>query len=144
MQDREPKYSEEYIQDILSDIYNVGSQKPLGYLPIDTLEDICGVKLAKAEEDLKMIGLKTLRLNRFQSRVADRGALYVYDHDTLAQLLSDNITTLNEYGWPHEPESFIRMLKISVPEKNKLYDLIADAYNDKTNIGRTDVDDPDM
>jgi hypothetical protein len=123
---------EQGIGELLDDLRKVGPEKPLGYLPISTLVKICRVNLGQMEEELKQRGLKTVVLGEEESEV-DGGALYAYDEQALSSLLENNRTTLQESGWPTEPEAFVQHLKVSAGHKTDLFDLIAEAFGDKTN-----------
>lgn len=143
MPEQEVKYHEVYIREILSDLKDVGPQKPLGYLPIDTLKDICGVDVEGFAETLRDKDLKTIVLSMKESRVGWNGALYAYHEDSLRKLLKEHEELLVKYGWPSEPEAFVRYLNNLAPPKTLLFDLVADAFNDKHNPGRTDVESED-
>lgn len=132
-----PKRNNEAEQEkikLLNDLYQVGPQKPLGYLPIDTLIDICKVNPEHLEQELQNKGLKTLKLNEKESNVAYHGALFTYDENALQKLLNEHHDVLEQAGWPSDSESFVRNLRIRVSNDNTpLFNLIADAFGDKKN-----------
>lgn len=137
-----PKKSEENEQEkikLLNDLYQVGPQKPLGYLPLDTLTDVCKVNPEKLEQELQSKGLKTIQLDENESRIAHKGALFAYDENALQQLLDKHCDILEKSGWPNTAEAFIRNLKIRVEAKTDLFDLIADAFGDKKNSQRKNI-----
>jgi hypothetical protein len=140
MPEKEQKYHEVYIREILSDLIDVGPEKPLGYLPIDTLKDVCEVDVEDFARTLRVKGLKTIMLNMEESNVGWNGALYAYHEDSLRNLLLEQRELLMQKRWPLDPEAFIRHLNNLAPSKTALFDLVADAFNDKYNTGRTDVE----
>ena len=125
----------ERIDKILSDLRQVGPEKPLGYLPIETLIKICKVSPESIEKELHEKGLKTLRLQDEETNVVG-GALYAYDENALQELLTTHQELLKKEGWPSENEPFIRHLIVHADRKTDLFNLIADAFNDRTNPGR--------
>ncbi|MBI2472946.1 hypothetical protein HYV70_00110 [Candidatus Uhrbacteria bacterium] len=132
------EYTKEMIDGLLDDLRKVGPEKPLGYLPIRTLNEF-GIRPEMLQEQLdRLDGVKTLMLSEEESRKAG-GALYAYHESSLKKFLEENRQILIEIQWPTDPEEFIRSLKNTVPEKTALFDLIADAFCDKTNPGRRDV-----
>lgn len=133
-----PKRNNEAEQEkikLLNDLYQVGPQKPLGYLPIDTLIDICKVNPEHFEQELQNKGLKTLKLNVEESRIAYHGALFAYDENALQKLLNEHQEILEKAGWPSDSEAFVRNLRIRVSNDDNapLFNLIADAFGDKKN-----------
>jgi hypothetical protein len=121
----------------LKDIFNVGPLKPLGYLPLDTITDICGRDPADVQKELRARGLKTLRLTMTESNIWS-GALYAWDESALHSHLQKNAATLAEAGWPVQTEAFVRHLRHLAPSGTKLFDLIADAFADRDNGWRSD------
>lgn len=62
------------------------------------------------------------------------GSLFAYDADGLDSLLKANSELLKSFGWPEDPDAFVRLVaKHNVPplsNEYKLYGLIADAFAD--------------
>jgi hypothetical protein len=125
----------ERIGKILSDLRQVGPQKPLGYLPIETLVKICKVSPESIEKELHEKGLKTLRLKDKETNIVG-GALYAYDEIALQELLTIHQELLEKEGWPSENEPFIKHLVVHADQKTDLFNLIADAFNDQSNPSR--------
>jgi len=120
---------------LLKDLYQVGPEKPLGYLPLDTLTDVCHVNPDELAQELRQKGLKTIKLNVEESRIAYHGALFAYDENALQQLLDDHRDILEKAGWPSDSEAFVDLLRIRVSNDDNapLFNLIADAFGDKKN-----------
>jgi hypothetical protein len=124
-------------QNHLDDLRKVGKEKPLGYLPIDTITKICNETIENIAKEAKIKGLSLKRFRREQTK---SGVLYVYDKKSLGELLQKNSSTLQEAGWPTDPSAFVwKVSSTTAPNKTKLFDVIADAFADYTNQGRTDV-----
>lgn len=128
---------------ILSDLFRVGVEKPLAYLPLRTVRDICGFEPAFMQGVLERDWhLNTALYSEAECHIAS-GALYVWHESSLKHLLDQNTATLTEAGWPQEPWEFVNCISSHIaPAGTKLFDLIADAYGDKTNPGRTDAPAP--
>jgi len=126
------------------DLQKVGKDKPLGYLPLDTIrglnhEDPLEVMRKAKEKDLYA---EILQNDGPDSLISGDGWLFVADLNALGELLEKNADILNEYGWSRDPKEFIKRITTSrglAFPKTKLFDLIADAYGDLNNPGRTNI-----
>lgn len=116
--------------DYMQDLWQVGPKKPLGYLPLDTIKHICDQDVEAVREACENRGLKTLLFSEDACTVRS-GALYVYDHDALDEMLSNNLTTLVRANWPTEPEAFIQGVATTFAEDSALYELVARTFADK-------------
>ena len=123
-----PSYSEEEKQKLLNDLRLVDKEKPLGYLPISTLREICGMEPQKMREELEAKGLVVVEFTQEEIGVGS-GALYAYDRDALHRVLESGRSTLEKNRWPTEPNEFVRHLKVFA-EDPKLYDLVMQAFAD--------------
>jgi len=115
------------------DLTRVGPDKPLGYLPLDTLDDPDGLKCM-----LESRGLEVLVLDEAASHVRS-GAMVAYDHRALGELLRAGSCVLENSGWPVDARAFaLYQMTHNAPFRTALYDLVADAYADYGNPYRTD------
>ena len=128
----------------LTEMRRIGPEKPMGFLPTLTLEILYEVDPEALKKELEGKGLKTLIINPDPQRPHTiGGALYAYDEQALGLLLEENKAILEEAGWPTETEAFVRQVEsVTAPSGTKLFDLIADAFDDKTNLGRSDLGAP--
>ncbi len=81
---------------------------------------------------------------RFQSYSGAGGGywLYAYHEPSLRALLLHWGDLLDFHGWPREPAAFVDRARAEmVPPGSALYGLVADAYGDRFNPGRSDVHD---
>lgn len=123
-----PPSKEEEVQELLNDLRLVGVTKPLGYLPISTLRDVCGVELQEMREELEAKGLVVMELTEQETNVGS-GALYTYDRDALSRVLESDRLILEKNGWPTEPDEFIRHLKFFAKDPD-LYKLVMQVFAD--------------
>lgn len=115
------------------DLKRVGPGKPLGYLPLGEVGD-----QDEARRMLEGRGLKVLVLNQMESGVYG-GAMVAYDRAALAHLLKSRSQVLRRSKWPTEPDEFVmHHMRHHAPFKTELFDLIADAYDDRDNPYRRD------
>jgi hypothetical protein len=130
---------------ILSNLFHVGAEKPLAYRPLRTIRDVCGIDLDHIQDELRNTWkLSTALYSDAECHVAG-GALYAWHEPSLKHLLDKNMDILKEAGWPAEPWEFVNCVSSrTVPVKTKLFDLVADAYGDRMNPGRTDIPAPDV
>ena len=112
-------------EELLSDLLKVGPDKPVGYLPLSTLESM-EVDIDNLSNELRKKGLVVKRLSTQESRVAS-GALYVYDREALRQLLYESRYILAMHEWPLDPDEFVLHLKVLAP-RGPLHDLISRAF----------------
>lgn len=127
------EYSEQQ-KEVMGDLLSVGQQKPLGWLPLDTLQN-AEVSPEQLAGELESKGLKTLILDQEEGGVRS-GALFVYDESALKSLIEVNLQTIQQAGWPTEPDAFVRNLKNQEKRFTPMFNVIADAFNDKANKGR--------
>jgi len=118
----------EKIEKILNNLRMVGEEKPLGYLPISTLREICGMEPQKMREELEAKGLAVIELTEEESRIGS-GALYAYDREALGRILESGRSILEKNQWPTEPDEFVRHLKVFA-ENPDLYNLVAHTFAD--------------
>ena len=130
----EQKDQVEYFDRFLGDIWQVGPEKPLGYLPMSMVNsykptlnpDYLIEKLR--ERGLKLVLIPVGNSNTF---------LYVYDQEALSNLLTQNKHILSEANWPSTPLEFVQKVSGKAVPQGPLFDLIADAFADYTNTGRS-------
>jgi len=129
-------FDEGLFGELLKDLSMVGPDKPIGYLPLNTLNKM-GINYEDAKIFFENRGLKTLMLDEEKSNVVN-GAFYVYDVEFLNRFLNreDNINILKKNNWPIDADEFIKHLNESAEPKSKLFDLIADAFADFKNLNR--------
>lgn len=119
-------------EEALSDLRGVGAGKPLGYLPRQRIEACQGVSTEELVAEAQARGLAWRQFEEEQCHIGS-GALYIWDRQALAALLSANITILAASGWSKDPDIFVEAVAtIPVPEPANpaLYELIGTAFAD--------------
>jgi hypothetical protein len=125
----------------LRDIFTVSAAKPVGFVQLGTVK----VNGRPVDEIVRELEAMDLRAMVFSERECQfyTGALYAFHETALQGVLDRHATTLAAAGWPVTAGDFIRHLASHwAPEKTPLYDAVADAFGDKTNPCRTDVEIP--
>ena len=114
----------------LSDLFRVGAQKPLGYLPLSTIRKK-GYDPARIRQTLEGAQqLQTLTVGRKESWI-NSGALFVWDDQALQNLLDKHQAVLKDAAWPTEAHAFVDRVSHIVVEQSSnepLYKLIANAF----------------
>ncbi len=117
----------------LNDLLDVGPKKPLGYLPLSTISDICNVNVDDVANYLVKKGIETRIWKEDFCRI-DGGVLYAYDSDSLQKLLNQNISVLYDAGWSTHVDGFvIQVVTKLAPHYSPIFDLIADSFADYDN-----------
>jgi hypothetical protein len=115
---------------IAHNLREVGSTKPIGYLPLDAVRRFLRAEpedVARVAEDR---GLSATILSKDECCIKS-GALYVYDSAALSQLLARNAVLLGETELPAEPESFVRAIAAHWFERDKpIMSLIRAAFGE--------------
>jgi len=122
----------------INDLRNVGPQKPLGYLPLTTIEADCGLRVDQVVTEMADKGLVTRTFKAGACNI-ESGALYVYHPAALKSVLHQHRKVLQEAGWPTDADGFVIAVatRIARPE-TVLYDAVADAFADHNNPNRND------
>lgn len=124
---------------LLRDIFAVSAAKPVGFVQLGTVK-MTGHPVEEIVRELEAMDLRTLLFDEKHCN-SYTGALYAFHEAALQAVLDRHADTLTAAGWPVTAEDFIRHLASHwAPEKTPLYDAVADAFGDKTNPCRTDVE----
>jgi hypothetical protein len=125
---------------IFSDLLYVGTKKPMGYLPLSSIEFYGG---QGAFTDL----IHWIHANNYHCRCYDQqfcsilsGALFVWDEIMLGEVLNKYKDILIESEIPIEPESFVNyIIKNTIHSEINLpaYIVIGYAFGDKRFAGKT-------
>lgn len=122
----------------MDDLLLVGERKTIGYLPLETIRNLCLCEPKTLQIVLNSMGLHTLMRRESKCRIGS-GALYAYHKEQLKAFLFERISVLEPQGWPVEPEAFVeKLMSCTAKSPSLLFDLIADAFGDSSNPGRTD------
>jgi len=138
-------------QKTMDDLLLVGSDKPIGYVPLSTIIE-CGYDPQSLAGELQAKGLSTYILSEEQTRVKVDGGVYstiggvlcAFHKAALEELLSlpQNQKILERAQWPKDVDGFARAVNTKiVPFATPLHDLIAEAFGHKKTKSSTVVQD---
>lgn len=108
----------------------VGPDKPVGYLPVETIESYVGKRLQDVMAYLQNKGLE-VKIFTGPEWPGFQGSLYVYDKAVLQKLLDENRQILSEAHWPTDADEFVANFKVQEKIGTPIYKLIAKAFGDK-------------
>lgn len=114
---------------IWSDIERIGPKKPMGYLPIVTLDKYCGKTPLDVQRFAAERGLQCRIFSEGDCRVGS-GAVYVWHAPALDALLDENQDTLLKNGWPLDADAFATRVAREHADEPALYRLIGVAFAD--------------
>lgn len=120
------------MKEYLTDLTRVGPDKPMGYLPCDTIERLCGTSVPSIANALRMRGLYVAIYAQSECRVGS-GAVYAADLEALGILLSSHARVLDAAGWSSSPREFLDSVAskgVGEDEDPDLYRLIGLAFAD--------------
>ena len=119
----------------LNHLLDIGPDKPMGYLPLNDIRNLCKVNYIELMNYLKQKGLEVKKWDRSFCSVGS-GALYAYDKNSLQNLLDHNFSILDDADWPRKADEFVVKVATTYANKPFLYDLVADAFGDYYNPGK--------
>lgn len=120
------------VKDLIDDLLMVGIAKPLGYLPCDTVTNICGCDIDALERLLRQRGLATIRLT--EGSMIGSGALYAWDEAQLGALLQRHATALNAAGLSTVCVTYVRQIDRQHYLSNPVYGIIAESYGEPSGV----------
>ena len=90
----------------LRDLSRVGPRKPVGYLPLYTIQDFAHLSQEIVAALATARGLSAAEFSPRECCIKS-GALYVYDPRALARLLRAHADVLEANGFPLDPDRFV-------------------------------------
>ncbi|HYD80398.1 MAG TPA: hypothetical protein VEC06_11360 [Paucimonas sp.] len=109
----------------LNDLFDVGTKKLMGYLPVSTIKNSCETDPDKLKEFIGKKGMETVYLGE-----KDEPFLYAYDASRLQKFLleQENAEVLKANDWPTDVHAFVKRVDAETATENKLYNLIHRAF----------------
>jgi hypothetical protein len=127
---RRPETSETERQVLLRGLTDVGPAKPIGYLPLHTIEEFVQLSPQAVAADANARGLATAEFGPAACCIKS-GALYVYDREALADLLRENVESIAVAGLPSDPDRFVaHIAAVWFDRDHPAYSLIARAFGE--------------
>src|SRR5882724_8366955 len=122
--------NEQTRQLVFGSLAAVGNAKPVGYLPLATLEKHLAMDVTAVADSFEKRGLKT-RVFLANECCFNSGALYVYDPSGLQNVLNAESDVLERNKWPISAELFVdRIAKFWIEESDPVYAVIQRAFGD--------------
>jgi hypothetical protein len=116
---------------ILDHLYGVGAQKPLGYLPINTVERHLGENIDDLKSVIREKGLE-FRVFLPDECCINSGAVYVFDSVALQDILDGDRPTLESGGWPCIAGEFVdHVAKFWLKQDHPIHQVIARAFGER-------------
>jgi hypothetical protein len=115
---------------LLRSLTEVGSTKPVGYLPLQTIKDFVKLSPGTIAADATKRGLVAAQYGPDTCCIKS-GALYVYDREALASLLQAQADAVSVAGLPHDPDRFVaHIAAVWYAEEHPAHRIIANAFGD--------------
>ena len=113
---------------LLRSLMAVGPSKPVGYLPLHTIEEFVQITPEAVVAALTAHGLATVQFGPTGCCIKS-GALYACHREALAALLQANADAIRAMGLPLDPEIFVAHIAAVWFENNHpAYPIIAKAF----------------
>jgi hypothetical protein len=113
---------------LLRSLTEVGSKKPVGYLPLHTIKDFVKLPPETIAADATARRLAAAQFGPDTCCIKS-GALYVYDREALAGLLQAQADAVSDAGLPHNADSFVaHIAAVWYAEDHAAYPIIAKAF----------------
>ncbi len=115
---------------LLRSLTTIGPSKPVGYLPLYTIEKFARLAPDTVAAAAAARGLATAQFDPSACCIKS-GALYAYHRDALATLLQANADAVRAAGLPLDPDHFVaRIAAVWFEENHPARPIIAAAFGD--------------
>lgn len=122
------------VEELLNDLYLVGVKKSLGYLPLDTIENICSVRVETVINYAKTNNLKSILYKQGECDIGS-GALYLFHEQMLIDVIRQHENVLRDAGVPTDScENYVAFISNNNVPFNlypAAYIAIAKSFNDE-------------
>jgi len=126
-----PTLSDEQRNTLLQSLMEVGVSKPIGYLPLYTIEKFLRLTPEALADAAAKLGLATVQFDVAACCIKS-GALYAYHRQALASLLHVNAPTVHATGLPLDPDEFVSHIATRwFDEQHPGYPVIIAAFGDE-------------
>ena len=129
---RRPEPSENDRQALLRSRTEVGPTKPVGYLPLYTIEEFVQLTPEAVAAAATARDLATAQFGPAACCIKS-GALYVYDRKALASLLEESADAIIAAGVPSDPDHFVaHIATVWFDKDHPAHPIIARAFGEST------------
>jgi hypothetical protein len=119
-----------HVSEILESHLKVGPQKPVSYLPINTIENVIGIAIPVYVSMIESSGNKSIVFKSDECCIKS-GAVYAYSERDLVDVLNINRERLSDHGWPADVDNFIRRIASEwLDEGSLLMPVVRAAFGD--------------
>jgi hypothetical protein len=127
---RRPEPNEDEEQALLRSLMDVGSCKPVGYLPLYTIQKFLNRTPEAVAAAAAARGLATVQFAPTACCIKS-GALFVYHREALAALLQARANSVRDAGLPLDPDIFVtHIAAVWFDQDHPAYPIIAAAFGD--------------
>jgi hypothetical protein len=120
--------SEDERNALLHSLTAVGPSKPVGYLPLYTIEEFVQLPPETVAAAVAARGLATAQFSPADSCIKS-GALYAYHRGALSALLQAKADAVSAAGLPMDPDDFVaRIAAVWFEENHPAHPIIAAAF----------------
>jgi hypothetical protein len=125
-----PEPREDERQTLLRSLTEVGPSKPVGYLPLHTIEDFVQLSPEAVAAAAAARGLAVAQFGPDTCCIKS-GAIYVYDRKALAKLLQAGADVISAAGLPLDPDLFVEHIAaVWFAADHPVRQIIATAFGD--------------
>lgn len=125
-----PEISEDERNALLRSLTEVGPSKPVGYLPLSTIENIARLDPGTVAAAARARGLATEQFGPSVCCIKS-GALYVFHREALAALLQADAEAVCAAGLPLDPDGFVaRIASVWFEQNHPARPIIAIAFGE--------------
>jgi hypothetical protein len=108
----------------------VGSERPVSYLPIKTIHEVLGLKISEYKALIEKGAAKSLALYP-EACCITSGAVYAYDHEGLKRIPDAQKKLLLDNGWTADPVQFITRIAAEwLDDENPVLPIVRRASGD--------------
>lgn len=123
-----PSFSPDDRKQLLEAHLNIGQQKAVSYLPINTIKNVLSLSVDEYVAMIEERGHKAIVLGPHECCIKS-GAVYAYSCQNLDHILYDNNQILMAYGWPTKSDDFIKKIAVAWQDGDSdLYQVIKRAF----------------
>ncbi len=110
---------------LLNDLLAVGPEKPVGSLPLETVEKLCRVDPRDVVAYLERAGISTVVGPTRRTKIL---VLTAYHRPTLQKMLDENRRILEDEGWPTDADGYAAYLQTHIGHREPLHTFIAHTF----------------
>ncbi len=121
-------------EEFMSDLYDVGTRKAVGYLPYDNIKIYGNDSVENVIAWCKTKNLRYRHFKQHEGTTGAGGAFYVYDYEMLNDILQKYSDILIEANAPTEPDAYIEFVEKNTIFQHlnpELFKVIGITFNDK-------------